>query len=78
MKLWSYDKPTMSGAYYVNAGDAVTPANCKEIKLSFKHGKNIQQPQVLHDDEGDPVTDYGDYCKFLPIDYEALNKIGNE
>lgn len=71
MKLWSYKKPTQTGWYYCNNGDVVTWLSLDVIKLTDRDG-------ALVDEVGHPVEEYHQCFKFKPIDYQALNKIGNE
>ena len=71
-ELWTCGGPTEQGMYYVNVGDVVTKDTCSVINLSFKYGTT-----TLIDDRGDAVDSYGSHCKFLPVDFEKLNKIGS-
>ena len=72
---WSYEKPTKEGWYYANLGDVVTQDTCRVMHFTsvFDGGD-----MVLIDTNGDEVRRYNDSWKFLPVDFEELNKIGNE
>ena len=69
--LWSYEKPTEPGLYLVNRGDVVTSDT-----LETQHFKMVDRR--LRDKDGIPASSYGSHWKFLPIDYDYLNKIGNK
>lgn len=70
--MWGYKKPTEPGLYYVNRGDVVTDESCGI--LPFWNGPDGK----LIDPAGRLVARYNDTFKFMLVDYEALNKIGNE
>ena len=72
--LWSYEKPTEPGLYMVNAGDTVTKDALTVVKLVSHTGEG-----ALYDvADGFPVRGYPNSTKFRPVDYDYLNKIGNE
>ena len=69
--MWTYKKPTEPGLYYVNLGDVVTEESLSVIHFVIIDG-------ALVDDCGFPVRQYNTHYKFMFIDHEALNKIGND
>lgn len=70
--MFTYTKPTTPGWYHVNRGDVVTGANYEAQYFQLnRHG-------ILVDLQDQSVADYNDSWKFMPIDLEALNKIGND
>lgn len=71
-KLWSYKKPTEPGEYDANRGDVVIRSNRKSIELTF------DDDGYLVDQDGVFIEAYHQGWKFRPVDYEYLNKIGNE
>ena len=77
--LWSYKKPTEPGLYFVNSGDAVTEYSLEVRDLVEG---NDDGDLVVMCDRGEigsvPISDWNDSYKFLPIDYEYLNALGDE
>lgn len=71
--LWSYEPPTEPGWYWVNNGDAVTAD-----RLSCEHFMRGLTPSSLYDAEGLDPADYSSGFKFLKVDINALNELGNE
>jgi len=71
--MWSYKKPKTPGLYYVNRGDVVTKESLEVIKVD-RHKKS---DDYLSDAIGVPLSEYNDCYKFMMIDYEKLNAIGN-
>jgi len=71
--MWSYDKPTKAGTYYVNLGDVVTETSLSVVKL-----RSVTGVGELRDENLDRVSQYHHSCKFMPVDYEYLNTIGNK
>jgi len=70
--LWSYDKPTAPGWYWVNDGDAVTPFSLRLLKAAFNHEKELMDGDLF------PVKKYHAGFKFLEVDISELNTIGNK
>ena len=69
--MWSYKKPTKPGLYYVNSGDVVTKETLHIVPMKII-GKDLCD-SMLH-----LIDTYKSFYKFMPVDYEALNKIGND
>lgn len=71
-KQWSYMKPTNPGWYFVNRGDVVTDDSieCQLIKVR-------NDDSQLSDSEGVLISNYCHTFKFLKVDAERLNTIGN-
>lgn len=72
MSKWTYNKPTEPGLYWVNSGDVVTV-----YSLEIQHFSD-RGASYLGDSGGIPAISYGDYIKFLKVDIDALNELGNE
>ena len=70
--LWSYDKPTVPGWYWVNGGDVVTPFSLKLLKAAFNLEKELVDEDLF------PIYRYNTSYKFLEIDINELNTIGNK
>ena len=70
--MWSYKKPEQSGMYYINRGDVVTQDTLKMDY--FGPGDS----GVLEDSSGTPVMLYHTDYKFLRVNLDYLNSLGNE
>lgn len=70
--MWDYKKPTKPGLYYVNNGDVVTKESLEVVEFSFRKDEDY-----LSDGDQCDIGNYHDCYKFMPIDYERLNRIGN-
>ncbi len=69
--MWNYDKPETSGMYYANYGDVVTEDALSIIKLTFRNG-------WLCDEDLNCIKNYNDSIKFMPIDFDWFNEVGNK
>jgi hypothetical protein len=68
--MWTYDKPDWPGMYYINRGDVVTEDTLENIRVFKKDG-------VLCDGDGMLISDYRSDIKFMRIDFDWFNKVGN-
>lgn len=70
--LWSYEKPTEPGMYFINRGDVVTADSLKLADMYEINGELFDRT------DGELVSRFADYIKFLKVDIDALNQLGNE
>lgn len=77
--LWSYDKPTKAGLYFCNLGDTVDYIHLSIHDLVHIKGELFDEADLARNPEtAAPVSKWNISCKFRPVDYEYLNKIGNK
>lgn len=70
--MWSWEKPTEPGWYYVNRGDVVTSDSFEAVLLiPAPSGQLIDRDLMF-------VEDYSADFKFMPIDINGLNQINNK
>ncbi len=70
--LWSYDKPTEPGWYWANRGDVVTNHSLCCEEFSYWGGTHLSDSHSIE------VAKYVGVWKFLKVDIDALNALGNE
>lgn len=68
---WSFSKPTQEGLYLRNYGDVVTSKSIRAMKLCLHAGDLVMPDYGL-------VSESGDGYKWIKLDLDELNKLGNE
>ena len=78
--MWTYEKPRCPGMYYINRGDVVTEDTLENIRVFKKDGVlcgDVLRDGVLCDGDGMLISDYRSDIKFMRIDFDWFNKVGN-
>ena len=70
-ELWSWEKPTEPGLYFVVLGDVVSKVNLNIASIYEVDG------ELFDAKDGCSVDEFNPDCKFLKVDIKELNDRGN-
>ena len=73
MEKWSFKKPTKQGVYLCSAGDVVS-----EYSLFLTKFIENDSGDLVDISDMTRVKDWGKHVKFMKIDIQELNQLGNE